>query len=985
MCFLTVAAVTSWSVAAPRAATAQAPARLDSAALVQALSNATDAARIPLLLDLAQLTSDDPAVTLRHADEALTLITRHPSLRDEIRARLARAFSLQLLGEYPAALTAAEQAARQSTAWASEDADIPTADRALAADALYHVGLVQWRMAQYERGLTNAQRARALLTSLGDTPAQAKTLSLIGAIHFVQSQLNESLEWYLASLRMSEAMGDEIAMGRAHNNIGLVLIELDRNDEAYAALMRALEIHERRGTRQFLVNTLNNVGMVLVRVGRPREAIPHLERALAIDRATGNRFGEAKEYSNIGGAHERLKDDKTALGFHERALAIREAIGDKDGIVISQGAIAEVRMRLGDARGAVPLFERAVALAAEINSRRDEADLLRLLSQAREIVGDTAGAFRDFRRYHTLNAALNDSTLQRQFAELEARYQSVARQRELAEVSALSESRRRKVQALIFGSALLGLCLALLAVMHVMRGRAQQALAESEERYRALFHASSVPTFLLEQATRRLIDCNAPARGIVTSGACKEVAVQDLEPEWVRRALLRSLEATGDDAVAVEDAWTGEGGESRWTEIRGSKVSSAGRGCLLVTVRDATEEHRRDVLRQREEKLQSLGVLAGGIAHDFNNALTAVMGHIALARGADDSEREEMLGGAETAARGAARLTAQLLAFSKGGKPVRRSEDIARLLRDTVALVGAGSRMRVEFDIPASLWPARVDSGQFSQLVSNIVINAQQATGEGGKLLVRASNVCGDVASSHAAATGKVGDGTEREPRFVRLDFEDNGGGISEAIRSRVFDPYFTTKSGGSGLGLATAFAICRHHGGTLTFESREGVGTTFSVYLPATSEPPATAAPQQAAMPDGNASILLLDDEPLVRNILTRLLEKWGFEVEGVGEGREAVDRYVTRMREGRRFDLLIMDLTIPGGMGGRQALAEILRHDPDARAIVASGYSDDPTMAHFAEAGFRAALAKPFQLDELAHVVNAVLVRSEVRAYGG
>jgi len=240
-----------------------------------------------------------------------------------------------------------------------------------------------------------------------------------------------------------------------------------------------------------------------------------------------------------------------------------------------------------------------------------------------------------------------------------------------------------------------------------------------------------------------------------------------------------------------------------------------------------------------------------------------------------------------------------------------------------------------------------------------------------GRLVVRASNVTGPLPPG-ATADSTEGTGA---PRYVRIDFADNGNGIPEAIRQRVFDPYFTTKRGGNGLGLATSFAICRNHGGALTFTSRVGEGTTFSAFFPASTDVAVEAASASSPVARGTGSILVLDDEPLVRSVLQRMLEQWGYQVETVADGREAVERFAERRRRGTPFDLLVMDLTIAGGMGGRQAMAEILRLDPSARAIVASGYSDDPTMAQYREAGFVAALAKPFRREELARAVQAAL----------
>ncbi|MCA9753225.1 MAG: response regulator, partial [Gemmatimonadetes bacterium] len=353
--------------------------------------------------------------------------------------------------------------------------------------------------------------------------------------------------------------------------------------------------------------------------------------------------------------------------------------------------------------------------------------------------------------------------------------------------------------------------------------------------------------------------------------------------------------------------------------------------------------------------------------HDFNNALAGIIGHVALARVGDPAERDRLLSLAESSALGARRLTAQLLAFAKGGEPVRRVADVGRLLRASFELATAGSKLRTVVEIPDDLWAASLDEAQFGQVVSNLVINAEQATGEGGRLTVRASNFRGDPPTGEAA-------GGER---YVRIEFADNGCGVSPDVRERLFDPYFTTKSEGSGLGLATAHTICARHGGALILEPTSGPGASFSIFLPATTEAPAASDPV-ADPPDWSGSrVLVLEDEPLLQNLLVSILGRWGFEVDVVADGRDAVQRYVEHRGNGSTYDLLIMDLTIRGGMGGAQAMAEIRTHDPDARAVVVSGYSDDPTMARYREAGFVAALAKPFEFDELARAVGAAMAR--------
>jgi PAS domain S-box-containing protein len=938
----------------------------DTAALAQRLATATGAARIPLLLALADANKDAPAIGLPFADEALALLTVHPSVPREVEARITRSYALQSGGTYPEALAEALRAESLATS---------LGDARTLADAHYEVSLVQWRMADYVAATASIGRARRLLEPYGDSPALARTLSHVGAIHYNQSDLAAALDGFVAALRMSETLGDEIAAARAHNNIGLVYLDLGRTEDGYAALRRALAIHERLGPRRNLTNTLNNVGLALIELGRPSAAIGPLERAYLLDVEDGNLYGQAKDLSNIGYAHERMQQPTAALDYHRRALALRERIGDKDGVVRSQGAVAEVRMRLGDPRGAIPLFERSVALAQEINSRRSQSDLLALLSEAQAATGDSGGALRTYQRYHALATELADSAKHRLTAEIETRYQARQRQADLDALAVLAESRRERLVWSVATMLALVASLVLLLVLYTTRVRAERAVVESEQRYRALFQTSMVPFLLVDASTRTVLECNGPARTLCgVDSAMGTLPIAAIDPRWLADALARLLEGPDTDHQAIDAEWEDPAGRAHWSEVRGSRVTSGGRSCVLVSVRDTTEEHQEEEARQRDDKLQSLGVLAGGIAHDFNNALTAILGHVTLARDAEPDEREEMLAGAEQAAMAASHLTTQLLAFAKGGQPLRRTTDVARVLRDAIALAGAGSHMRIDIELPESLWHAHLDAGQFSQVVSNLVLNAAQATGEGGRLVVRASNVAEHLPLGAAAAAPASGSGAER---YVRIDFADNGNGIPEAIRHRVFDPYFTTKRGGNGLGLATAFAICRNHGGTLTFTSRVGEGTTFSAFFPASSEMAAEATPEQVALVPGNGSILVLDDEPLVRSVLQRMLEQLGYRVESVAEGRAAVERFTERRQAGSPFDLLVMDLTIPGGMGGRQAMAEILRIDPSARAIVASGYSDDPTMAHFREAGFVAALTKPFQREALAPAVQAALHR--------
>jgi signal transduction histidine kinase/CheY-like chemotaxis protein len=947
--------------AVPALLGAQQPASRDAATVARELEVAQGAARIPLLVEAAALRSDEPASAIRLAEEALALLARHPSGPDEVKARNLRSNALQVQGAYADALAEARRA-------------VDVAQRghvdALLGDAQYQVALAQWRLGEYAKALATAEGARALQARRGNTAALADTLRLIGGIHQSMGDLDAGLASAIAALQVSEAVGDQRAIGRSHNNIGLIYWDLHRYDDALAALRRALAIHERVGSRTSLANTLNNLGLVLGEMKRPHEALPYFERSLALDREAGNRAGEAACLNNLGWIYQDLKLPDRARPYHQQALSIREQIGDQEGVVRARGALGELALSQGDAQTAIRLLEQSIALAKKIDDRLDQAAYLEVLARAKESAGDVAGAYQAFRQFHETQKALSEQALRDRTAELEARYRVQEQQRELVTANHAAADSRRMLYWTAGGTVLLASALLLLGFLYVQRGLAQRALAESEQRYRSVFQASVVPTFLVDPARLAVVDRNAHANAMAPVEFEGAAPIADLEPGWVRHALSRLADLATDDQVDFEEAWTDTDGRERWYELRGNAVGLGGRRHWLVTLRDTTAVHEAAAAQLREDKMRSLGLLAGGIAHHFNNALTAVIGYVALARDAEAEERTETLDLAEQAALGASRLTVQLLAFAKGGQPLRRSLDLGVLLRDAVSLAGAGSRMKIDVETPSGLWPALVDAGQCSQVVSNLVINAQQATGEAGRLLVRAANVVeGDPIPGTVVPQG----------RYVRVDFVDNGPGIPAAIRDRIFEPYFTTRKDGHGLGLATAYAICRNHDGALTCTSVEGQGATFSAFFPAADDAPPVAPEAVAVAPSrGEGRILVLEDEPLVRNVVQRVLVQRGYDVETVAEGQQAVSRYVDAFRGGRRFDLLIMDLTIPGGMGGRQALAEILRCDPEARAIVASGYSDDPTMANYEAAGFVGALPKPFQSGQLGRIVSDVLKTS-------
>jgi len=395
------------------------------------------------------------------------------------------------------------------------------------------------------------------------------------------------------------------------------------------------------------------------------------------------------------------------------------------------------------------------------------------------------------------------------------------------------------------------------------------------------------------------------------------------------------------------------------------------KGDILGTVlvfRDISEQRKmeEDIIRLRTERMESISILAGGIAHDFNNILTAILGSVNLAKmHAVDSLVKEKLVKIEKASMQAKDLTQQLLTFSKGGAPIKKVTSLVGLIKDSTTFALRGSKVKCQFSIPKTLWPAEVDEGQIGQMISNLIINADQAMPEGGTVQVQAENV---VISSDCEVPLDPG-------RYIQISFEDQGIGISKQYLTKIFDPYFTTKQEGSGLGLATSYSIIKNHGGCITVESHVGTGTTFHVYLPASAKQLKTGKEEKDTPVGGKGRILLMDDEESILEVTGEVLTYLGYDVEVARDGLEALELYKKAQTLKIPFDAVIIDLTIRGKMGGRETIQHLLKIDPSARAIVSSGYSDDPVMANYRDYGFKCVVSKPYTIKELSEALREVL----------
>jgi len=391
---------------------------------------------------------------------------------------------------------------------------------------------------------------------------------------------------------------------------------------------------------------------------------------------------------------------------------------------------------------------------------------------------------------------------------------------------------------------------------------------------------------------------------------------------------------------------------------------------VVIVFRDVTHENMLEEELLKSKKLESIGILAGGIAHDFNNILAAIMGNIDLAGHfihEDTARAEELLQAAQKASKRAVKLTNQLLTFSRGGDPVKESTALQGIISESADFVLQGSKVSCAYKFSQDIWPVDIDTGQIGQVIQNIVLNGVQAMPGGGVIHVHCDNCTDPTREALLSA---------HDGNYVRIRIHDQGVGIPQQIIDKIFDPYFSTKQLGNGLGLAICYSIIQKHDGYITSSSQPGEGSIFTIYLPAhpdiTVEQKKKSSFDPAAKP---SRIMVMDDEEMILNVVQSQLTSLGHEAVLVKDGQQAMDKYQELQDANTPADLVILDLTIAGGMGGEKTAEKLLKIDPHAKLVVSSGYSNDPIMADYRAYGFKAALAKPFDLMELNKALASVL----------
>ncbi len=508
------------------------------------------------------------------------------------------------------------------------------------------------------------------------------------------------------------------------------------------------------------------------------------------------------------------------------------------------------------------------------------------------------------------------------------------------------------------------------------RRKAENALRESEEKFR-IISAAATDAIVLVDDTGKISYSNQAAERMFAADIV-EIIDNNVNPVLVSMKNLRGSQQVLQEFFAkcgkkalkrsYEFKVVKEDGRNFFIEISTSTLKLKDKNHLLGIIRDITGRKKTEEELVKVRKLESVGVLAGGIAHDFNNILMAILGNLHIAHGLLDNREKarRILKNAEKAALKAKELSQQLLTFSKGGEPIKEQASLEKLIRSSADFILSGSKIACRYQIPDDLFLVDIDKGQMSQVIQNLIINAEQAMPMGGTVEIS----CCNISESRAESIPGLGQGD-----YVRIQIQDSGTGIPEEIIGQIFDPYFSTKQNGSGLGLAITHSIIAKHNGHISVHSSNDSGSTFTIYLPADKNGRLEEQKKSAKVVQGSKKVILMDDEEMIRESVGELLESIGHTVLTAADGREAVNIYENEMNEGDPVDIVIVDLTVPGGMGGKETARAILDIDRDAKIIVSSGYSNDPIMARHQEHGFKAAMAKPFDPDELGETITTVL----------
>lgn len=505
----------------------------------------------------------------------------------------------------------------------------------------------------------------------------------------------------------------------------------------------------------------------------------------------------------------------------------------------------------------------------------------------------------------------------------------------------------------------------------------EQNLLESEEKFRLLMELTTDGVLVVQDGKIKEINyylakmCGYTIDEVLDTDLASYFHSDDIET--IESIYEKPL--SDDNTLAVQElTLMCKNGHKIDVEVIAGRFVFQNKPSNLLVLRDISDRSKSESELDRARQLESIAALSGGIAHDYNNLLTAIIGNISLAQTYlnPDDKVFLLLSQALAASKTAKDLTQKLITFSKGGSPDKKIADVAKLVKSASEFTLSGSNLKCDFNFPNNLWPVEVDNRQIGQAIYNVIMNAREAVPQGGLLEISAENVTSSDDLSNL-----------RDGNYVKISITDHGKGIAKKNLNKIFNPYFSTKKlgnkKGTGLGLSICYSIIQKHGGNVTVRSKHQKGTTFHIYLPSANgksrNQRAAATSEQEIPIFGEGRILVMDDEEMIRKLAGELLTYLGYEVDFAKDGSEAVKRYEKAVTAKKPFDAVILDLTVKGGMGGKDAIQELIKIDPHVVGIVSSGYCNDPGITDYHRYGFRGVVTKPYTMGELGEKLNQVI----------
>lgn len=884
-----------------------------------------------------------------------------------------------------------------------------TKNRKGIASCYSNIGNIRRNQGDYERALESHIKALTIKEEITDKPGMAKSYNNIGIIYDEWQEYDQSLEYYFKALRLFEELGDKQGIAISCNNIGVVLESQGDCTRAIDYYRKSLGIKEEIGDEKGIADSSMNIGTCYEGQKEYDSALAYCLKAMDIYEKIGDKRGIADSNNHIGLIHTRLDHYDSAPIYLHKGLELSQTIGAKDWEMDSYKYLSEYYQTQGDFGQALAYHMKYSTLRenifsditaekiAQMNVKYDTEKKEKEAEIYRDIFENTVvGMYRITPEGRILmaNSSLVNMLGYSSFIELaqhnirdvlfDSGHQHFAFSEHFTDKKVLlgleSIWLKRDGTSLCIRESSRAVRDEYGKVMYyegtvediTERKRAENALRESNERNEALLTAMPEMMFVLSK-NGTYIDFKtekenelAIAPGEIVGKNLSDAGFTEERIKFILEQIEDTLKTGKTHDFEYELNINGT------NNIFDARIVPFGKDKILATVRNVSNNKKAEEEFRKLQKLESIGTLAGGIAHDFNNILTGLFGNISIAKMKLPRNHPgfRSLEEAENSMNRAIHLTRQLLTFAKGGEPVREDISLCELIREVSKFDLSGSNLKPVFNQAEDLWITKADKGQMQQVFSNLIINADQATPDGGHLYITLENA--DISKKEVVNLNPG--------KYIKATIRDEGTGIDCKHLDRIFDPYFSTKQAGSGLGLTTVYSIISKHGGYIYADSELGTGTTFTLYLPASESgqlPESKQTGTEFSIQEHTARILVMDDDRTIRDVSSDMLNHYGFTVDTASDGKEAIEKYISAENNGHPFDIVIMDLTIPGGMGGKEAVKELLAIDPDAKVIVSSGYSMNPVLANYSEYGFIGRLTKPFIIADLKNELMRIMKR--------